>query len=406
MPAIYLIICAVLGKIIFTICGHRIIRPIYEGRSTDFLNKLISGQDRFPVEAYYKAADRYISLALVLFVAAGILLFYLARHKKFAASAIKISVATLALFECTITLLLAFPVFRINFVYRVYVSAYRNIISVDSKSAIYDEELTYTLKPGVFFFSNPEFNNEYRVNRLGLRDDEASLVAPEIIVAGDSTAMGWGVNQDEYFPAIIERESGKSVLSCAVASYGTVREMRFLDRVNTSRLRYLIVDYNFTDLDENLWFYKHNTVLKMSEAEYNQLIRNCAKAKRYYPGKYANLLLFRPFYNFITKYNLGIGEFPDEKIEKSESELFINALVNACHVDLSKVKIIVLGNSSFTASLKAAIAGNDYPAYIKNMDIINLSGVLTKNHYYILDDHIRASGHKVIAKEILRSISR
>jgi len=40
-----------------------------------------------------------------------------------------------------------------------------------------------------------EFTNEVRVNHLGVRDDEASLVAPDVIVIGDSHAMGWGVDQ-------------------------------------------------------------------------------------------------------------------------------------------------------------------------------------------------------------------
>ena len=65
---------------------------------------------------------------------------------------------------------------------KIYMNNYRNIIQFDPDSAIYDPDLTYTLKPGVFNFSNTEFNNEFRVNSIGLRDDEESLKSPKIIV--------------------------------------------------------------------------------------------------------------------------------------------------------------------------------------------------------------------------------
>ena len=63
----------------------------------------------------------------------------------------------------------------------------------------YDPELTYRLRPGACTFSELEFVTDYRINSLGVRDDEASLDGPEIIVLGDSFAMGWGVEQQESF---------------------------------------------------------------------------------------------------------------------------------------------------------------------------------------------------------------
>ena len=65
--------------------------------------------------------------------------------------------------------------------------------------ARHDASLTYTLKPGLFSFSNIEFETQYHVNHMGLRDDEESLNNPQIIVLGDSQAMGWGVEQKREF---------------------------------------------------------------------------------------------------------------------------------------------------------------------------------------------------------------
>src|SRR4029077_2394599 len=71
----------------------------------------------------------------------------------------------------------------------------RHIVQLDERTARYDPELLYTLRPGQFTFSNVEFSTPYVVNSLGVRDDERSLAQPEIVVVGDSYAMGWGVQQ-------------------------------------------------------------------------------------------------------------------------------------------------------------------------------------------------------------------
>jgi len=132
----------------------------------------------------------------------------------------------------------------------IYIYYARCTIQYEPSCARYDRERGYMLKPGHFIFSCREFANEYRVNRFGLRDDEQSLVAPDIIVAGDSVAMGWGVDQNQTFAEILQRKSHLNVLNAGVSSYGTVREMRMLDRLDTSHLKYLIIQYHSNDFWE------------------------------------------------------------------------------------------------------------------------------------------------------------
>src|SRR5262245_4382057 len=91
---------------------------------------------------------------------------------------------------------------------RLYMMVDRPIIQYDPNMATYDPELFYTLKPGRFVFEAREFSTEYSVNSLGVRDDERSLDKPEIVVIGDSFAMGWAVQQEEAFPQLIERKTG------------------------------------------------------------------------------------------------------------------------------------------------------------------------------------------------------
>ena len=88
--------------------------------------------------------------------------------------------------------------------YREYHMKYtRNIIQYNADCTRYDPKLFYTLKPGRCRFADLEFDTEVRVNTLGVRDDETSLQSPEIVVLGDSHAMGWGVSEDQAFPAML-----------------------------------------------------------------------------------------------------------------------------------------------------------------------------------------------------------
>jgi hypothetical protein len=82
----------------------------------------------------------------------------------------------------------------------------KSVIQYTPGCGRYDAELAYTLEPGRFIFSDMEFTNRYEVNSAGVRDDEGSLRHPEVIVLGDSHAMGWGVEQDETFPQLIEKK--------------------------------------------------------------------------------------------------------------------------------------------------------------------------------------------------------
>ena len=65
------------------------------------------------------------------------------------------------------------PVRRL--IQQVYRHFNRALIQFDPQCARYDPGLAYTLKPGTCTFENIEFKNSYRINRAGVRDEEASL---------------------------------------------------------------------------------------------------------------------------------------------------------------------------------------------------------------------------------------
>ena len=75
---------------------------------------------------------------------------------------------------------------------RIYVYYDMKIPTFMPEGGRFDSTLGYTLRPGRFFFSINEGTVECRINRLGVRDTEAALDSPQIIVLGDSYAWGWG----------------------------------------------------------------------------------------------------------------------------------------------------------------------------------------------------------------------
>ena len=272
--------------------------------------------------------------------------------------------------------------------------------------AHYDKNLTYRLRPGHCLFYGREFESiDISINSLGVRDDEASLLVPEIIVVGDSFAMGWGVQQSETFAQLIEDQTGLRVLNAAVASYGTVREMAILKDVDKSTLRYLIVQYCDNDYRENKTYFAHDSNLPIrSEATYLSLVEEHLQSRSYYYGKHTLGLLessARSIGRDIVDVLVPRGEPADEV------EVFVNALVNST-LEFSQITLIVfevnsyaLNDSKFIGRLRQELRVSKQRSMADSTVVIDLSDSLSDETYFRLDDHINAAGHKVIAEELM-----
>jgi len=289
----------------------------------------------------------------------------------------------------------------------LYAFGERRVIQFTPDCARHDPDLGYTLKPGTCVFSANEFSNRYKVNHQGLRDDEKSLQKPDIIVVGDSYAMGWGGDQEETFAQVLEKKSGLSVLNAAIASYGTAREMIMLGRLETGRLKYLVIQYCENDFDENREFLlKGNRLHTMSQEEYRRYTELNLQPKDYYLGKYLAMKLEKKWKGFRK---------PKEKkqavvTDKDDVDLFINAIMNG-PVDLSKVQIIVLEalgkddfDRTFIRRLNERASQGNYPPYIKNMITLDITKIITRDHYYVLDDHWTEEGHEAIGDSLWKIV--
>lgn len=295
-----------------------------------------------------------------------------------------------------------------------YMNSVRKIIQWDPACAEYDSELDYILKPGRCRFNNPEFRTELRINSRGLRDDEDSLYQPEIIVIGDSHSVGWGVQHEETYADLIEKATGIKTLNAAVPSYGTVREMKILNRLDLSRLRYLILQYNESDTDESMAFYDEGNRLEpVARSLYESEVAEYLRYVRYVPGKYAKIALQA----FAESWDAGLFETEAQKNavipppSLTDAEYFLNVLSNLLPEAAQKAQLIFFqGNTygeahpEFLEDLRKKIEEKDYPEPIENMILLDSSKFLFRNHYYFLDDHPNAEGHRAAARALTQAI--
>lgn len=308
--------------------------------------------------------------------------------------------------------------------HRYYMDYDRNQIQFDEHFARYDSNLLYTLRPGDFEFSNREFNTSYHVNSKGFRDNEASLQQPDIAVLGDSYAMGWGVEQDSTFAQLLESKLNLKVLNLAVSSYGTAREIASLKKISTVP-EIIIIQYGSNDFLENKSYAINGNYLPISsESDYLNAIDLNTRNHSYYPGKHFLKIdrwnLIRKIYQqFFVEGNWKLYD-PDpvmqsEAVSREQKEVevkyFLNILEHSA-LDFDSTQIYVLeinyigeNNPSFIRTLEEMIANNEYPDFIERIKTVDLSQILRKDHYFILDDHLNAKGHRAVAKEIIRVMS-
>jgi lysophospholipase L1-like esterase len=270
----------------------------------------------------------------------------------------------------------------------------------------YDARLTYMLRPGRCRFAGVEYDTQVNVNSFGLRDDEESLARPEIIVLGDSNAMGHGVEDQEAFPQVLERMLGRKVLNAGIRSYGTARELMLLRLLDTSAARVIVIQYCNNDLEENEALLQHGTLPIQPQREYEALVQKSN-------ASYMNLL--GPGLRVLQK----LGDRVSDKLrrmlghERSPKRVDVNEVqaqafhdVLARSSDLLRGRHIVIldvegpgGNARFINAVQSRSADLGL-----DLSFADISTVVTPQDFFVLDAHMRPSGHEKVASLLARVI--
>jgi hypothetical protein len=290
---------------------------------------------------------------------------------------------------------------------RAYYREKRNMVQFMPECAVYDSSLAYILKPGTCTFSNVEFTTQYNINSMGVRDDEASLEQPEVIVLGDSYAMGWGVEQNETFSKILEVAIKARVLNTGISSYGTVRELLLLRRLDKRRLRYVIVQYYYNDDRENRVFLENDNTLKISGREvYEEVVRSSKSRIRYKPFDFD--------VKFLETLSKSIKNmFAEQAVRDRGPELhrlvdvldILRREINDAEIILFEVEKRNSKDTGFYTNLRKILAKEQYTALNKHLTLLNAREFLTNEDRFILDGHLNQQGHRKLADRI-REIMR
>jgi hypothetical protein len=284
------------------------------------------------------------------------------------------------------------------------------------KCARHNPLTSYTLRPGRCSYASREFSITITANSAGLRDDEASLHQPEIIVLGDSQGMGWGVEGHETFASRIEAASGRKVLNAAISSFGTAREMIMLRQLDRSALKYLVIQYCDNDVPENMTYLRQGNRLKiMRDVDYAVLRdRQLRRSFDYYPGKFTHLF----FPTAVQVWREGpsgraMAAYYQRRSPVKEARAFLQ-VISASGLDLRGIKFIVLEVAGFNRNLPAFAAAlpsalqwlrkKGGAANFDEITVLSSAEHLTDSHYYVYDDHMRPSGHAVVADLIMQEI--
>ncbi|MDQ6722763.1 MAG: hypothetical protein M3Z01_00650 [Thermoproteota archaeon] len=291
-----------------------------------------------------------------------------------------------------------------------YERYYRTIITYEKSKAKYDSTFFYMLKADTTFtFDNIEFHNIIKTNTMGLRDNNSSLVTPEVICLGDSYTMGWGVDEDLSFPDRLEKITGMNVLNTGVASFGTAREITLLNHLDTSKLKYLIIQYCSNDLPENQEYIKNHYRLKISPKKvYDEIVRQQPFNRKYFPGKTFLLTLLE----FLKLPYSKIKESFKSDI-KEEAKVFFSILIHS-KINFKKIIVIVTYLDSYTLiskpfinHLQKLMQESPYKeAFNNNLKLLDVSTLLSKDDYFILDSHLKASGQEKVANSLKNLIDK
>jgi lysophospholipase L1-like esterase len=294
-----------------------------------------------------------------------------------------------------------------------YMFVDRDIIQYNPHCAHYDKDLFYTLKPGSCTFANREFSTSISVNSLGVRDDEASLLQPQVAVLGDSEAMGWGVEQDETYAQIIEHQSGMKVLNAAISSYGTARELKMLNKIDHSRLAYVVIQYCSNDISENEEFLAHDGVLPIrNEAAY----RAAASGWNDRWKPWASTYLLRELWSIARPPAQAAATAANatsvaDPIDREASE-FVQVLARGAAWD--GIKLIVMeinahrdNKPRWADAVRRELQADGIPSALRAATVLDPSSFLTPDDYYTLDyEHINRQGHRAVASHVLDAVRR
>ncbi len=314
-------------------------------------------------------------------------------------SASVLTLIALAAIEIGLTMLLAGPQrvedsrFFLDGLRSIYAREDWSVPQADPDIVMYDSELTYRLQPGSARFANREFDTTLGINSAGLRDDDASLERPDLIVLGDSYAMGWGVEQHQTFPQVLEQRTGWRVLNAAMSSYGTARQITLLEDLDISRTQAVIVQYFQNDYPENRAYLDGGFELEVtSQIDFEHYLQAFDRQTRYRPFDYTRAFFDRSSF-FPELEGVAPEGVADTLLEVLESsEVLLDLPIFLLQIDPWTDR-----RFDIMDAVAELLRTNEYTELSHRVTLVRLDDVLRRDDFFVLDPHLRAGGHTKVA---------
>ncbi len=399
---------------VYTLYGNQLIEDAYNQQSIDVLNNIFEGRNIHPLSHYQTSAKElviYITFKAAITIALLILCYIGVKLIGTTALVFGVVIA-IALLEGTLLMILKAEhlpksLEQIPFFRNMYVQYDREVVQWVPECSKYDPELSYVLRMEGCVFRNREFSVSVAGNELGLRDSWDAMKEPEIISLGDSYAMGWGVEQEETYSEIIDQEVKNRVLNAAISSYGTAREMKSLKKLDTSKLKAVILQYSSNDLIENKELKESKNILPiMSESKYNETMKERKRSRAYYPARYtleSLLSLEKNLFNIVTDIK---EDDPEKRDFRLEVELFLNAINNEATVGLSDIPIIVFDITDKSGKFYNELVRQLTAIKQENIIALNIRPKLDKENFFTYDSHLNKTGHRKVAEILLKELQK
>ena len=315
---------------------------------------------------------------------------------------------------------------------------FRNTIQFDNDCFELSRTLVYQPKKNASCLQN---NFEYKKliefgnfrNRL---DSYGESPVYDVIVIGDSQAMGWGVSDQEIFTNVLQA-NGRKTLNLAVSSYGTVKELFTLRRWIQDnkdlykKVEFIILQYEPNDIFESMQYLQDKNIV-ISPKDFDE------NWKVFFENEYARTnknhiifngtprlnnyaLIIRNFYSRKIRTLLGQNwNYFDGITDGSVTEIkkypnhgeYLMKIFRINKDILNNKKIIVFVTDTWglnvdwvKKNLSDEFSTSNEP-FLKNTIFTSLEGKDVSSYYYQLDDHMNPKGHSSMGNIILSIINK
>ena len=275
----------------------------------------------------------------------------------------------------------------------------------------YDEDLLYRPKDGACRFANLEFETNVTFDSFA-RLDEIKQHRINILVIGDSHAMGWGVNDTDTFAYRLEQQLNVNVVNAAVSSYGTARQFQFAEKFHRREYDLIIIQYCDNDFGENFNFLANSISYPRPRALF-ETMRNATPLK--IPSMFSVAL--NSYISLYEKFKAVL--FQNKQVDIVSTTHSISGPVPRpidkqnwlTHND-SLLRIVRKFRPQFGNPPVLVTYANshnwtflNFPEHQTEDDIHFLAPRLSDRDYYVLDAHMNQRGHARLADSLTEYIA-